>query len=112
VYAATLLGNADEIILSNALTGFEEVATHRDFLYYLHPESLAVQDILKYFDIPELALVSGAKWGTWINPLDRNEAPLGEKDIVTFAAGIERLKSRLKTKAEIRIVRNKKSTQQ
>jgi hypothetical protein len=91
VYAATLLGNADEITLSHALTGFEAVATHRDFLYYLHPEVLAVQGILKYFDIPELALASGAKRVTWVNPLDQNEAPLGEKDYEKFSTEIQRL---------------------
>ena len=52
--------------------------------FFSGPEVPAVQGILTYFEIPELALASGAKRVTWMNPLDRNEAPLGEHSFVNF----------------------------
>ena len=67
------------------------MATNRSFTYYFHPEVLAVQGILRWFDIPELTLFSGAKRVNWVNPLDQNEAPLSKEEYGAFQEEIKRL---------------------
>lgn len=105
VYAASLLGGVEELTLRNALTGFEAVAANRAFTYYLHPEVLAVQGILKYFDVPELALASGAKRVTWVNPVDQNEAPLSKEEYGLFEGEVKRLAKVFNLEGRISILR-------
>jgi len=81
------------------------VATNRAFTYYLHPEVLAVQGILRWFDIPELALSSGAKRVNWVNPVDQNEAPLSKEEYVAFEGEVKKLEKVFSCEGETNILR-------
>jgi len=103
IYASVFHDGIEDLVIDHGLWGFEAIAVNRAYGYYLHPEVITVRGILEYFDLPELALLSGAKNISWTSPVDHNDAPLQEDSFVAFKSRVNRLAVIFGMKGKVRV---------